>query len=315
MCLGVAVGGGRSERASTEARGTRDALRALNPQTHHRHGLPPPNPQDSLRASAAYSTPVSASNRLTTRMAGGGPSVSGRAGRRAPPDLPSLLLDARIVYIGLALTPEVTELIVSELLWLNYTAPTKPIYIYIQSTGSQTLSGDAIAAEQEAFAIIDTIHYIKPDVYTIAIGQALGSAALILAAGKKGCRYALPHARILISPPRLNRTYGRTTSMMIKANELENTTQTYVNLLSVFAGMHPDLTREVVGRNRWLTPEDAIDVGIIDKVYDVGLAEALQKERVDFEAMKKLRAADEARRAAEEERRRGGGDEGPSSDV
>jgi ATP-dependent Clp protease protease subunit len=252
---------------------------------------------------------------MTTRMAGGGPQTAGRRGR-APPDLPSLLLDARIVYIGMALVPEVTELVVSELLWLNYSAPTKPVYIYIQSTGSQTLNGDAVAVEQEAFAIIDTIRYIQPDVYTIAIGQALGSAALVLAAGKKGCRYALPNARVLISPPRLNRTFGRTTNMMIKANELENTTATYVKLLSEFTGMHPTLTREVVGRNRWLSPQDAIDAGVIDKVYDVGLAGRLARERTEFEAMKARRAAEDARaRAAAEAQQAAQREQGPSSDV
>jgi len=84
-------------------------------------------------------------------MAGGTPAGAGGGGRRsgrAPPDLPSLLLDSRIVYIGMALVAEVTELVVSELLWLNYAAPDKPVYVYVQSTGSQTADGQAVAVEQ-----------------------------------------------------------------------------------------------------------------------------------------------------------------------
>ena len=138
-----------------------------------RDSAPTPRPptafQTTLGASAHYSTPLSASNRMSAPMAmaggtpgrGGGGVVGSRAGRRAPPDLPSLLMDARIVYLGLAITPEVTELIVSELLWLNYANPDKPVSIYIQSTGSQTPNGDAMALEQEAYAIVDTMNYVK----------------------------------------------------------------------------------------------------------------------------------------------------------
>jgi hypothetical protein len=167
----------------------------------------------------------------------------------------------------------VTELVISELLWLNYAAPDKPIYVYINSTGgqaggmakvgwagggvaasfwaglcgyrkvamvpflrlqvlllgccllltlcccpcpsspalflhpagSQTLQGEAVGFETEATAIMDTMAYIRPDIYTLVIGQAFGNAAMILASGKKGYRYALPNARIMTCPPRMNR--------------------------------------------------------------------------------------------------------------
>lgn len=122
--------------------------------------------------------------------------------RTPPPDLPSLLLKERIVYLGLPLFSsddakrqmgiDVTELIVAQLLYLEFDNPDKPIYFYINSTGTSWYSGDAIGFETEAFAICDTLRYVKPPVHTICIGQAMGTAAMILSAGAKGQRAALP---------------------------------------------------------------------------------------------------------------------------
>lgn len=276
---------------------------ALSPQTQPRPHQPKKTSpkQASLSAPAAYSQPLtSASARSVTRMAGGTPAGAGSGGRRsgrAPPDLPSLLLDSRIVYVGMALVPEVTELVVSELLWLNYAAPDKPVFIYVQSTGSQTPDGQAIAVEQEAYAIIDTMDYIAPKKFTIVIGQALGTAALVAMCGTRGCRYALPHARLQLSPPRLNRTWARTSNLMIRANELEDTTSTYVEFMSRATTAPPEVCRKAISRNRWLTPEVAIKAGIIDKVYDNGLGEKLAKERTDYEELMRKRAAAEGKKA------------------
>lgn len=138
---------------------------------------------------------VKATTRQSVRMA-----VDTKAPGQAPPDLPSLLLDGRICYIGMPLVPSVTELVISELLWLNYASPEKPIYVYINSTGmsivdtyiltryyvylplptddaltcvvlpaigSQTTQGEAVAFETEATAILDTMAYVRPDIYTL----------------------------------------------------------------------------------------------------------------------------------------------------
>lgn len=85
------------------------------------------------------------------------------------------------------LVPAVTELVISELLWLNYNNPEKQIYVYLNSIGSQTPDGQAVGFETEAYAILDTLGYIRPDVYTLVIGQAFGNAAMIAACGKKVC--------------------------------------------------------------------------------------------------------------------------------
>src|SRR4028119_1779169 len=149
--------------------------------------------------------------------------------RTPPPDLPSLLLKERIVYLGLPLVSpdeykdqlgvDVTELIIAQLLYLQYDDPEKPIYIYINSTGTSWYGGDSIGFETEAFAICDTISYIKPPVHTICLGQAMGTAAMILSAGSKGCRASLPHATIILHQAR-SRTRGQATDIQIRAKEV-----------------------------------------------------------------------------------------------
>ena len=100
---------------------------------------------------------------------------------------------------------DVTELIIAQLLYLEFEDPEKPIYFYINSTGTSWYTGDAVGFETEAFAICDTISYIKPPVHTICIGQAMGTAAVILSSGTKGQRAALcplvPDERITAAVP------------------------------------------------------------------------------------------------------------------
>ncbi len=132
-----------------------------------------------------------------------------------------------------------TELVISELLWLNYSAPEKPVYVYLNSIGSQGPDGQAVGFETEAYAILDTLAYIRPEIHTLVVGQAYGNAAMILASGKKGSRFSLPNARIMTAPPRMNRSFGSVSNMMIKANELEYNTQSYVDFLSQYTGTLP----------------------------------------------------------------------------
>ena len=162
-------------------------------------------------------------------------------------------------------------------------------FLVFCSVGSQTLQGEAVGFETEATAILDTMAYIRPDIYTLVIGQAFGNAAMLLAAGKKGHRYALPHSRIMTCPPRMNRSFGNVSNVMIKANELENATETYVHFMSKFTGQNKEEMRKVVGRNRYFTPEEAIDFGIIDRI-----AQDEMMEKKDYEAM--LRASQASQR-------------------
>ncbi len=128
------------------------------------------------------------------------PSLIGDANTQPPPDLPSFLFKERIVYLGMTLVPSVTELLVAELLYLQFEDAQKPIYFYINSTGT-TKQSDKMAYDAEAFAIYDTLSYVKNPVYTVCVGTAWGEAAMLLAAGEKGHRAALPSSTIMIKEP------------------------------------------------------------------------------------------------------------------
>ena len=107
---------------------------------------------------------------------------------------------------------------------------------------------------------------MSPPVHTIAISKAHGNAALLLAAGAKGCRAALPHSSLKISPPRLNRAAGRAVDVQIKANELDANAKVHANLLSKFTGKDKEEVLKDISRDRYFTPESAKDYGIIDSV-------------------------------------------------
>ena len=195
--------------------------------------------------------------------------------RTPPPDLPSLLLKERIVYLGLPLFSDddakrqlgmdVTELIIAQLLYLEFDDPDKPIYFYINSTGTSWYTGDAIGFETEAFAICDTLRYVKPPVHTICIGQAMGTAAVILSAGTKGQRAALPHASIVLHQPRSG-AQGQATDIQIRANEVIHNKKAMLEILSHNTGRSVDQLSKDSDRMSYLNPHEAVDYGIIDRV-------------------------------------------------
>lgn len=187
--------------------------------------------------------------------------------RTPPPDLPSLLLKERIVYLGMPLVPAVTELIIAELLYLQYEDPDKPINIYINSTGTSSYSGEPVGFETEAFAICDTIKYIKPPVNTICIGMAMGMSAMLLSAGSKGCRSSLPHATIVLHQPK-SYTRGQASDIQIRAKEVLANRQTMVDILSQNTGQTHEKIIKDMDRIFYLTPQDAVEYGLIDRVLE-----------------------------------------------
>lgn len=198
--------------------------------------------------------------------------------RTPPPDLPSLLLKERIIYLGLPLVSsddfkrqlgvDVTKLIIAQLLYLQFSDPEKPIYFYINSTGTSWYTGDAIGQETEAFAICDTINYVKPPVHTICIGQAMGTAAMILSAGTKGYRASLPHATIVLNQPRMGMGRSQATDIQIRAKEvLANKTAT-LDILSRNTGQSPEKIAKDTDRMFYMTPQQAKEYGIIDRVLE-----------------------------------------------
>ncbi|MDY6781095.1 MAG: ATP-dependent Clp protease proteolytic subunit [Cyanobacteriota bacterium] len=183
--------------------------------------------------------------------------------RKPPPDLSSLMLKERIVYLGMPLAPQVAELIMAELLYLQYDDPEKPIKIYINSPGEYP------GLETSAFAICDTMNYIKPPIHTICIGAALGMAATILSCGTKGYRLSLPHARIV-----LNDTSGSTSGrsqasdIQIRAKEVLTIRQITIDLLAKQTGQTPEKIRKDIDRPFYMDPVEAKEYGLIDRVLE-----------------------------------------------
>ncbi len=197
--------------------------------------------------------------------------------RTPPPDLESLLLKERIVYLGLPLYSsdevkrnvgiDVTELIIAQLLYLQFDDPEKPIYFYINSTGTSWHTGDAIGFETEAFAICDTLSYIKPPVHTICIGQAMGTAAMILSAGTKGCRASLPHATIVLNQNRTG-AQGQATDIQIRAKEVLHNKRTMLEIFARNTGQSVEKIIKDTDRTFYLTPAQAKEYGLVDRILE-----------------------------------------------
>ena len=197
--------------------------------------------------------------------------------RTPPPDLESLLLKERIIYLGLPLFSsdevkqqvgiDVTQLIIAQLLYLQFDNPDKPIFFYINSTGTSWHTGDAVGFETEAFAICDTMNYVKPPIHTICIGQAMGTAAMILSAGTKGCRASLPHATIVLNQNRSG-AQGQATDIQIRAKEVLSNKSTMLQILSKNTGKAVDKISKDMDRTFYLTPEKAKEYGLIDRVLE-----------------------------------------------
>ena len=182
-----------------------------------------------------------------------------------PPDLPSLLLHNRIVYIGMPLVPAVTELIIAELLYLNYESTTDPITMYINSSGTTTANGQAVGFETEAFAIADVMKYVRPPVHTVALGQAFGAAAMLLSQGKRGQRFALPNATILLNQPK-SQARGQASDIAIKAREVAHNRRTTCQLIASACGKPLQTVMEDCSRVKYLQPDEAVEYGLIDQV-------------------------------------------------
>ncbi|GAX17901.1 ATP-dependent Clp protease, protease subunit [Fistulifera solaris] len=182
-----------------------------------------------------------------------------------PPDLPSLLLHNRIVYIGMPIVPAVTELIIAELLYLNYESTTEPITMYINSSGTTTADGQAVGFETEAFAIADVMKYVRPPVHTVALGQCFGAAAMLLSQGKRGQRFALPNATILLNQPK-SQARGQASDIAIRAREVANNRRTMCELLAQACGKPTQTIMDDCSRVKYLQPQEAVEYGLIDQV-------------------------------------------------
>jgi ATP-dependent Clp protease protease subunit len=171
-------------------------------------------------------------------------------------DLYSRLLKDRIIILGSEIDEDVANIVVAELLFLEAEDPEKDIHFYINSPGGLVTAG---------LAIYDTMQYIKPDIVTICVGQAASMAAVLLAAGTKGKRFALPHSRIMIHQP-LGGAQGQATDIEIQAKEILRIRDMLNQILSEHTGQPIERVRKDTDRDFYMSPEEAFEYGIIDGI-------------------------------------------------
>jgi ATP-dependent Clp protease protease subunit len=229
-----------------------------------------------------------------------------------PPDLPSLLLHNRIVYVGTGLVPAVAELIVAQLLYLQvgaragrdsliwcraaraappcaarscararaarraaprrapsvqqFQAGDKHYYMYINTPGTASQDG-MTGFETDAFAIADTMRYIRPEAHTICLGMAYGTGAMLLASGAKGKRAMLPNAVAMLHQPR-SRTQGQASDISLRAKEVLFNRRVLASLIAERSGQTLDKVELDMGRTKYLSADECLAYGLVDNVMN-----------------------------------------------
>jgi len=173
-------------------------------------------------------------------------------------DIYSRLLKERIVFVVGPINDTVASLVTAQLLFLESEDPKKEISLYINSPGGLVTAG---------LGIYDTMQYIKPAVNTLCIGQAASMGSFLLAAGEKGKRFSLPNSRIMVHQPSAG-FQGQATDIEIHANEVLSLKKRLNEIYSKHTGKSVDEIKGALERDNFMTPENAKDFGLIDKVVD-----------------------------------------------
>jgi len=171
-------------------------------------------------------------------------------------DIFSRLLKDRILFIGIPIDDAYSNLVIAQLLFLEAEDPDKDIHLYINSPGGSVTA---------SLAIYDTMQYVKPSIETICMGQAASGAALLLAAGAKGKRFALPHARIMIHQP-YGGAQGQASDIQIQAKEILRMRQELDRILASHTGQTLERVEKDSDRDFFMSPEEAKGYGLIDEV-------------------------------------------------
>ena len=169
------------------------------------------------------------------------------------------LFEERIIYLGTPISDDVANAVIAQLMCLETMNPDTDISIYINSPGG---SFTALTA------IYDTMRFIKPDVQTVCLGQAASAAAILLGAGAKGKRMALPNSRILIHQPYTEGTFGQTSDIEIQANEILRMRELLEKMIADSSGKDIDQVSRDIERDKILTAEQAVEYGLIDAVIE-----------------------------------------------
>jgi len=172
-------------------------------------------------------------------------------------DIYSRLLKERIIILGQPITDNLANLIVAELLYLEAENKEAEIQMYINSPGGSVTAG---------LAIYDTMQYIRPPISTVCVGQAASMAAVLLAAGQKGRRFSLPHARVLIHQPLGDLPPGQATDVKIHAEEMLRLRNEINRILALHTGQKIEKIEKDTDRDYFMTPQEAKKYGIIDEI-------------------------------------------------
>ena len=172
-------------------------------------------------------------------------------------DIYSRLLKERIIFLGTPINDEVANNVMAQLIFLEYENPEMDITLYINSPGGYVSAG---------LAIYDTMQHVRPNIATICIGSCASMAAVLLAAGTKGKRYALPHSRIMLHQPSGAAT-GQSTDIQITAKEIVRTKDTLTEIVAKHTGKSIDEVRAKTDRDFYMSPEEAKTFGVIDEIF------------------------------------------------
>jgi len=174
-------------------------------------------------------------------------------------DIFSRLLKDHVIFLGETIDDHLASLVIAQMLFLEAEAPERDIYLYINSPGGSVTAG---------LAIYDTMQYVKPNVATICIGQAASMAAVLLAGGAKGKRFALPHSRVMLHQPLLYGLGGQATDIDIHAKDILRLRQRLNEILALHTGQPLDKIFLDTERDFILEAPDALTYGLIDKVIE-----------------------------------------------
>lgn len=174
-------------------------------------------------------------------------------------DIYSRLLEDRIIFVGEQVHSAMVNTIVAQMLYLEKKDPEKDIIMYINTPGGEVYSG---------LAIYDTMQILKCDIQTICTGLAASMGSLLLAGGTKGKRFALPHSRIMIHQPLISGggISGQATDIQIEAEEMLKVKKMLTEIIAKHSGKGYDEVLADMERNKWMSPEDALNYGLIDKI-------------------------------------------------
>jgi ATP-dependent Clp protease protease subunit len=167
------------------------------------------------------------------------------------------LFEERIIFLGVQIDDASANDVMAQLLYLESVDPDRDIIMYINSPGGSFTS---------LMAIYDTMQFARPDVQTYCLGQAASAAAVLLAAGTPGKRFALPNARVLIHQPAMEGVYGQVSDLEIQANEIQRVRRLMESTLSRHTNRSADQIRKDIERDKILTADEAKDYGIVDEV-------------------------------------------------